>query len=95
MFDNYPVVVFECEEDGEKIWKVVFPAISDSKPYHILKENEQNTESLEKILHELLSRYDMPPFPVKMIEILPDEIAKGRDITNISNSWVNVVNYKK
>lgn len=94
MFDTYPVVIFECSEDGDIVWKITFPGIADSKPYHVLKKEEQNTETLENILRELLSKYDMPPFPIKVIEILPNEIAQGRDIQNITKSWVCVVNYK-
>ena len=93
MFDTYHVVIFECDEGGETIWKITFPGIADSKPFHILKKEEQNTETLEVILQKLLSRYDMPPFPIKVIEILPNEIAQGRDIQNIKKSWVSVVNY--
>ena len=95
MFDTYPVVIFECDEEGEKIWKVVFPGIADSKLYHVLRSDEQNQEGLRKILNELLSGYKTLPFPINTIEILPDEICTGRNITNVVKSWVCVVNYKE
>lgn len=101
VYNEYPVVIFECIEDGEKVWKFAFPGISDREMYHCVKlptdtvENDKSVSTVmntvKSVLKELIAAYDIPPVPLTIINILPDEIAKGREIENVINSFVTLV----
>lgn len=101
MYNEYPVVIFEVNDDDSWCWHYVFPAIAGAEmSYSIIFPKDPNENAylideamgiIQKTLEKLIDAYEVPPVPMTIINIMPNEIALSRNILDASKSWVSMV----